>query len=75
MTKNTKKLVVASTRYEKIKYFTIKLAIEFLICNDDLQLNVFLQHEWYWTSCKNCNEHNSPYMDHINLQLLQLHYS
>lgn len=57
MTKNTKKLVVTSTHYEEIKCFTTGL--EFLICNNHLQLNVFLQHECYWISCKNCNGHNS----------------
>jgi hypothetical protein len=57
MTKNTKKLV-ASTHYEKIKCFTTRL--EFFICNDHLQLNIFLQHECYWMCYKNCNGHNSP---------------
>ncbi len=47
---------------DKIKCFAAWLAIGFLNCNDQLQFNVFLLGECYWTSCNNCNGYNSSYI-------------
>jgi hypothetical protein len=63
--------------YEKIGWFTIGFAIEFLSCNDHMQLIVFLCHDCYemnFIICTGCNSlYVQPYMYATHAILLQLH--
>jgi hypothetical protein len=46
--------------YGKIGW--LQLALQFNFATT-LQLNVFLWHECYWTSCMSCNGHNPLYVE------------
>ncbi len=63
--------------YEKIEWFTNGLAIEFLSCNNHMQLIVFLCHERHQMNCISCTGCNSlyvqPYVYATHATLLQLH--
>jgi hypothetical protein len=55
-----------------IEWFRTSLATKFLSCNDDLQLNVFLCHEYHQMNCMSYTRHNSSY---VQLYTMQFHYN
>jgi hypothetical protein len=62
----------------KNRSFTTQLAIAILNCNNHLQFTIFLQLEWYRTSCKSCNGtiHHiwNQYTYAIHVTMLQLNH-
>jgi hypothetical protein len=60
--------LVKHNKTMKKRCFAIDLATQFLICNDHLQLIVFLHYEWYQTSFMSCKRCNSPYRWCISLK-------